>query len=157
MQPSENGTEKRYHPQSATQRLSNTAARRKRRCSPCEGEITEAPENLLRDERGRRRFHADGPNELWVTDVTEFRIPAGKACLSPIVDCSGGMPPSRSTSTSPDAEMANPSLLGACEWLGEGVHPKIHSDRGCHCRWPGWMRTCDENGLVRSMPVLASG
>ena len=24
--------------------------------------------------------------------------------------------------------MANSSLLGACEWLGEGDHPKIHSD-----------------------------
>lgn len=33
----------------------------------------------------------------------------------------------------------------------EGDHPKIHSDRGCHYRWPGWIRICDENGLVRSM------
>ena len=55
-------------------------------------------------------------------------------------------------STSPDAEMASPSLLGACKWLGEGDHPKIRSDRGCHCRWPGWTRICDEDGLARSMP-----
>jgi len=27
------------------------------------------------------------PNELWITDVTEFHIPAGKVCLSPIVGC----------------------------------------------------------------------
>ena len=127
------------------------AARKKRRYSSCGGEISEAPENLLRDERGRHRFHADKPNELRVADVTEFRIPAGKACLPPIVDCSGGMPLSWSISTSPDAEMANSSLLGACKWLGEGDHPKIHSDRGCHYRWPGWIRICDENGLVRSM------
>ena len=71
--------------------------------------------------------------------------------LSPIVDCFDGMPLSWSISTSPDAEMANSSLLGACRWLGEGDHPKIHSDRGCHYRWPGWIRICDENGLVRSM------
>ena len=51
------------------------AARKKRRCSSYEGEISEAPENLLRDERGRHHFHADKPNELWITDVTEFRIP----------------------------------------------------------------------------------
>ena len=127
------------------------AARKKRRYSSYEGEISEAPENLLRDERGRHRFHADKPNELWITDVTEFRIPAGKACLPPIVDCSGGMPLSWSISTSPDAEMANSSLLGACKRLGEGDHPKIRSDRGCHYRWPGWIRICDENGLVRSM------
>lgn len=127
------------------------AARKKRRYSSYEGEISEAPENLLRDERGRHRFHADKPNELRVADVTEFRIPAGKACLPPIVDCSGGMPLSWSISTSPDAGMANSSLLGACRWLGEGDRPKIHSDRGCHYRWPGWIGICDENGLVRSM------
>ena len=57
------------------------AARKKRRYSSYEGEISEAPENLLRDERGRHHFHADKPNELWITDVTEFRIPAGK-CTS---------------------------------------------------------------------------
>jgi hypothetical protein len=44
------------------------------------------------------------------------------------VDCFDGMPLSWSISTSPDAEMANSSLLGACEWLGENDHPKIHSD-----------------------------
>lgn len=127
------------------------AARKKRRYSSYEGEISEAPENLLRDERGRRHFRSNKPNELWITDVTEFRIPAGKAHLSPIADCLDGMPPSWSISTSPDAEVANSSPLGACKRLGGGDHPKIHSDRGCHYRWPGWIRICDENGLVRSM------
>ena len=127
------------------------AAKKKRRYSSYEGEISEAPPNLLCDERGRHHFRADRPNELWVTDVTEFRIPAGKVYLSPVVDCFDGMPLSWSISTSPDAEMANSSLLGACEWLGENDHPKIHSDRGCHYRWPGWIKICNENGLVRSM------
>ena len=128
------------------------AARKKRRYSSYEGEISEAPENLLRDDRGKHHFRANKPNELWITDVTELRIPAGRACLPPIADCSGGMPLGWPVSTSPDAGMASPSLLGACRWLGEGDHPKIHSDRGCHCRWPGWIRICDENGLARSMP-----
>ena len=127
------------------------AARRRRRYSSYEGEISTAPPNLLRDERGRHHFRAERPNELWITDVTEFRIPAGKVYLSPIVDCFDGMPLSWSISTSPDAEMANSSLLGACEWLGEGEHPMIHSDRGCHYRWPGWVGICEEHGLVRSM------
>lgn len=127
------------------------AARKKRRYSSYEGEISEAPTNLLRDDRGKHHFRSNKPNELWITDVTEFRVPAGKVYLSPIVDCFDGMPLSWSISMSPDAEMANSSLLGACKWLGEGDHPKIHSDRGCHYRWPGWIRICDENGLVRSM------
>ncbi len=128
------------------------AARKKRRYSSYEGEISEAPENLLRDERGKHHFRSNKPNELWITDAAEFRIPAGKACLSPIVDCFDGMPPSWPVSTSPDAEMANSSPLGACKRLGGGDHPKIHSDRGRHCRRPGWIGICDENGLVRSMP-----
>ena len=128
------------------------AARKKRRYSSYEGEISEAPTNLLRDDRGKHHFHADKPNELRVADVTEFRIPAGKACLPPIVDCSDGMPLSWPVSTPPDAGMANSSLLGACRWLGEGGHPRIRSDRGCHCRWPGWIRIFDEDGLARSMP-----
>lgn len=127
------------------------AARKKRRYSSYEGEISEAPTNLLLDERGRHHFRSNKPNELWITDVTEFRIPAGKVYLSPIVDCFDGMPLSWSISTSPDAEMANSSLLGACKRLGEGDHPKIHSDLGCHYRRPGWIRTCDENGPARSM------
>ena len=73
------------------------------------------------------------------------------SCLSPIGDCSGGMPLGWPVSMSPGAGMANSSLPGACRWLNEGDHPKIHSDRGCRYRWPGWIRICDENGLARSM------
>lgn len=127
------------------------AAKKRRRHSSYEGEISAAPPNMLRDGRGKRHFRAERPNELWVTGVTEFRVPAGKVYLSPIVGRSDGMPLSWSISTSPDAEMANSSLLGACEWLGEDGHPEIRSDRGCHYRWPGWIGICEENGLVRSM------
>ena len=100
------------------------------RRSSYEGEVSEAPPNLLRDEEGKRRFGADRPNELRITDVTEFRIPAGKVCLSPIVGCFDGIPLSWSISTSPDAETANSPPIGACGWLNEGGHPTARSDRG---------------------------
>ena len=113
------------------------AAKKRRRYSSYEGEISEAPPNLLRDDRGKHHFRADKPNELWVTDVTEFRIPAGKVYLSPIVDCVDSMPLSWSISTSPDAEMANSSLLGACEGSMRATTPRstqiavvIIADRG---------------------------
>ena len=126
-------------------------ARRRRRHGSYGGGVPEAPPNLLRDERGRHDFGADAPNEKWVTDAAGSRIPAGKACLSPIVGRLDGMPPGWSISTSPDAEMANSSLLGACEWLREGDRPTVHSDRGSHYRWPGWIGICEADGLVRSM------
>lgn len=127
------------------------AAKKKRRYSSYRGEVSEAPDNLLRDERGKHHFKASAPNELWVTDVTEFRIPAGKSYLSPIIDCFDGMPISWAISTSPSAEMANSSLLGACSQLKAGEHPTGHSDRGCHYRWPGLIGICDDHGIVRSM------
>ena len=34
---------------------------------------------------------------------------------------------------------------------GDGERPVIHSDRGCHYRWPGWIGICEEHGLTRSM------
>ncbi len=128
------------------------AAKEKRRCSPYGGETSAAPPDLLPGGRGRRRFRAGGPDEEWITDVAESRIPAGRACLPPIVDCFDGMPPGRPISTSPDAETANPSLLGAVERLGGGDHPVIRNGRGGHCRWPGWIRICGGNGPARPMP-----
>ena len=41
-------------------------------------------------------------------------------------------------------------LVKAVETLPEGAHPLVHSDRGCHCRWPGWLALMDRYGLTRS-------
>lgn len=100
------------------------AAKKKRCHGYYQGEISEAPGNLLRDRRGKHHFRAGAPNELWITDVTEFRIPAGKTYLSPIIDCFDGIPISWTTSATPDAEMASSSLLGACSQFKAGVHPR---------------------------------
>lgn len=61
--------------------------RRRRRWSSYAGEVSAAPPNLV-----ARDFSAPAPDELWVTDITEFRIPAGKAYLSAVVDCFDGRP-----------------------------------------------------------------
>lgn len=110
------------------------------------GEPAKAPKNLV-----NRDFHAERPNMLWVTDLTEFSIPAGKAYLSPVIDCYDGLPVAWTIGTSPNAALANGMLADACSTLGDGEKPIIHSDRGCHYRWPEWIRICKEHGLTRSM------
>ena len=75
---------------------------KKRKCSSCKGEISDAPENLV-----KRNFHADAPNTLRLTGITEFGIPAGKVYLSPVVDCFDGMAVSWAMSTSPNTEPAS--------------------------------------------------
>ena len=117
-----------------------------KRYSSYKGELTRAPENLV-----NRDFHADGPNMLRVTDLTEFSIPAGKAYLSPLIDCYDGLPVAWTIGTSPNAELADGMLSDACSTLGEGDRPVTHSDRGRHYRWPEWIRICEEHKLTRSM------
>lgn len=50
------------------------------------GEISPEVANII-----NRDFHAEQPNEKWLTDITEFSIPAGKVYLSPIIDCFDGL------------------------------------------------------------------
>ena len=120
--------------------------RRRRRWSSYGGEASPAPPNLV-----ARRFSAPAPDMLWLTDITEFRLPAGKVYLSPVIDCFDGMPVAWSAGTRPTAELADASLRAAVERMGPGAHPVVHSDRGFHYRLPGWTAICAEHGLVRSM------
>ena len=97
--------------------------RKRRRYSSYKGEITPAVPNLL-----KRDFHASQPNTKWLTDITEFDIPAGKVYLSPIIDCFDGMPVVWTIGTSPSAELVNTMLDNAIQKLHENEHPIIHSD-----------------------------
>lgn len=120
--------------------------KKRRKYNSYQGEITPAVANLL-----EQNFHADKPNEKWLTDITEFHIPAGKVYLSPIIDCFDGLPVSWSIGTSPDAELVNTMLDNAIASLKEGEYPICHSDRGGHYRWPGWIDRIEKANLTRSM------
>lgn len=102
---------------------------------------------------GTHDFTAPAPGMLWVTDVTEFPLPGGeRVYLSPVLDCFDGMVVSWRASESERAEdLTNPSLRAACETLGEGDAPVVHSDRGGHYHSGGWVRICEDMGLTRSM------
>jgi len=119
---------------------------RRRKYNSYKGEISPAVENLI-----NRDFHADKPNQKWLTDITEFSIEAGKVYLSPIIDCLDGMPVSWTVGTSPNAKLANTMLKQAIKTLKPGEHPIVHSDRGCHYRWPDWIKIMEEAKLTRSM------
>lgn len=120
---------------------------KQRRYTSYQGELDAAPENLL-----NRDFHAEAPNEKWLTDITEFQLPAGKVYLSPMIDCFDGLVVSWSVSTRPDAELVNTMLDAAIETIADGSdRPIIHSDRGAHYRWPGWLSRMHNAQLARSM------
>lgn len=120
--------------------------KRTRKYNSYQGEISPAVDNLI-----NRNFSASKPNEKWLTDITEFAIPAGKVYLSPIVDCFDGLHVNWNIGTSPDALLVNSMLDDAAKLLSVGEKPIIHSDRGVHYRWPGWIDRMEKNGFIRSM------
>ena len=129
----------------AEEQLVVKRTRRRRYNSYC-GEIGPAPENLL-----ARDFSSCRPNGKWLTDITEFQLPAGKVYLSPVIDCFDGQVVSWSIGTRPDATLVNTMLDDALDTLNEHDKPVIHSDRGGHYRWPGWLERINTSGLIRSM------
>lgn len=122
------------------------SCRKRRKYCSYKGEITPAADNVI-----NRNFKASAPNCKWLTDITEFNIPAGKVYLSPIIDCFNGMPVAWSIGTSPSAELVNTMLDQAIAQLQNEDHPIVHSDRGCHYRWEGWIERMETAGLTRSM------
>ncbi|NMF91649.1 IS3 family transposase [Aromatoleum petrolei] len=120
---------------------------KRRRYSSYQGELDVAPENLV-----NRDFQAAAPNKKWLTDITEFQLPAGKVYLSPMIDCFDGLVVSWTVGTRPDAELVNTMLDAAIETIAESPdRPVVHSDRGAHYRWPGWLSRMHKADLTRSM------
>ena len=97
--------------------------KKRRKYNSYKGEITPAVENVI-----ERDFYADAPNTKWLTDITEFHIPAGKVYLSPIIDCFDGLPVSWTIGTSPDADLVNTMLDNAISTLNINEKPIVHSD-----------------------------
>lgn len=92
------------------------------------------------------------PNAKWLTDITEFQIPAGKVYLSPIIDCFDGLVVSWTIGTRADADLVNTMLDEAIVKVKTSAsRPIVHSDRGAHYRWPGWLSRIATANLVRSM------
>ena len=122
------------------------SSRKRRKYNSYSGEISPAFENVI-----NRNFRASSPNEKWLTDISEFHIPAGKVYLSPIVDCFEGLIVSWRLGTRPTGDLVNNMLDSAVSKLAKNERPIVHSDRGVHYRWPGWIERVEQFGLTCSM------
>ena len=120
--------------------------KRMKKYSSYKGEITPEVDNII-----NRDFHAEQPNTKWLTDITEFAIPAGKVYLSAVIDCFDGMVVKWNIGTTPDSILVNKMLEDAIGTLLPSEHPLVHTDRGCHYRWTGWIERMQAAGLTRSM------
>jgi transposase InsO family protein len=69
-----------------------------------------------------------------------------------MIDCFDGMVISWSIGTRPDAKLVNTMLDAAIETVEKcDARPVVHSDRGAHYRWPGWLTRMGDAKLIRSM------
>ena len=72
--------------------------------------------------------------------------------LLPVIDCFDGLVIGWSIGTRPDAELVNTMLDAAVEKVADrNDRPVVHSDRGAHYRWRGWLSRVSDAKLIRSM------
>ena len=68
-----------------------------------------------------------------------------------MIDCHDGTIVAYTRGLHPNARLANTMLRKAIGTLPDDTRVIVHSDRGCHYRWPEWIRICQEHGIIRSM------
>lgn len=110
------------------------------------GEVGKTAPNLL-----NRDFHADKPNQKWVTDVTEFSLFGQKLYLSPILDLHSSDLVSYTISERPALSMVISMLDKAFEKIPDGTNLILHSDQGWQYQHKHYRQMLENKGIQQSM------
>lgn len=110
-------------------------------------------ENLL-----NRQFHADKPNEKWLTDVTEFKwyegVTVHKLYLSAILDLYDRRIVSFVLSERNDNPLVYKTFDKAVK-ANQDAHPLFHSDRGFQYTGRAFHHKLQQAGMTQSMSRVA--
>lgn len=117
------------------------------------------PNHLLRKEVDEvnhrttylRDFTARTSNRIWVTDVSEFHIPAGRLYLSPILDVYDHAIVSYTISSKPDFKQTVDMLDQAFMHTPELDGLILHSDQGWQYQMAQYHAILKEHGIEQSM------
>ena len=110
------------------------------------GEVGKIAPNLL-----NRDFHAEKPNQKWVTDVTQFSLFGQKLYLSPILDLHNGYLVSYTISDRPVLSMVTTMLDKAFATIPDGTGLILHSDQGWQYQHKQYQCMLCEKGIRQSM------
>ena len=110
------------------------------------GEVGKIAPNLL-----NRDFHAERPNQKWVTDVTEFSLFGQKLYLSPILDLHNGYLVSYTISDRPVLSMVTTMLTKAFATIPDGIGLILHSDQGWQYQYKQYQQMLKAKGVRQSM------
>jgi transposase InsO family protein len=105
----------------------------------------------VHDDLVGRVFTADGPNRLWLTDLTEHRTAEGKLYLCAIKDVFSGRIVGYSIDSRMKSRIAVTALENAVARRGDVAGCVVHSDRGSQFRSRKFVRALHRHDLVGSM------
>lgn len=110
------------------------------------GQTSHIAKNVL-----ARNFTPQQPNQVWVSDVTEFRVAGTKVYLSPIMDLHDRAILAHTLSTSPSTTLTTTSLNNAITWFQPPAGLMVHTDQGFQYQHTSWRRLIKSIGGVQSM------
>ena len=112
------------------------------------------------DDRVQRDFTATGPNQLWLTDITEHRTREGKVYMCAVKDVWSNRLVGYSISSRMKARLAVQALEHAVDTRArQGVDVAgciVHSDRGSQFRSRKFLRALSRHDLLGSMGQVGS-
>ena len=108
------------------------------------------------DGRVRHEFTADGPNQLWLTDITEHKTAEGKLYLCAVKDVFGNKIVGYSIGSRMKSSLAVRALENAVALRGDVAGCVVHSDRGSQFRSRKFLRALTRNRMVGSMGRVAA-
>lgn len=98
-----------------------------------------------------RRFSRTGPNQLWVTDITEHPTREGKVYCAVVLDAFSRRVVGWSIDSSPTAALVTNALGMAIQSRAPEAGTIIHSDHGVQFASWAFTQRAKESGLVPSM------
>ena len=104
----------------------------------------------------RRRFYADAPNRIWLTDITEHPTGEGKVYMCAVRDMFAGIIVGYSIADRMQAQLAVDAVNMAVARRGDVTGCVVHSDRGSQFRSKVFLDALTRHGLAGSMGQVAS-
>ena len=122
--------------------------RKQKKYSSHRGEVGQIAPNLI-----QRNFEAAQPNEVWLTDVTEFKVNGKKLYLSAFLDVFNREIVGYEITQNPNFQLIERSFNNSIQHLkyNKNSHPIIHSDQGWLYQIPRFRSMISTFEMTQSM------
>jgi len=104
---------------------------------------------IVYEDRLRRNFHAEKPNQKWVTDISYLHTAQGVLYLSMIKDLYDNYIVAYDTGTVQDNALVHRTIKKAYKEVADGLI--LHSDQGFQYTSHGYLNLTKEYGILPSM------